>query len=198
MKEFTCDCLGKACPLPVIESKKKLAEMEAGSLLHVLVDGDEQVQNVSRMAKNNGHDVSSEKQSGHYVVHIVKKSACACSEPEASGKKGKTVIVFSQNVLGQGDPTLGATLMKSYIFSLTQLDEIPDILIFFNSGVRLTTAGSPALEDLKKLSDAGVQIFSCGTCLNFYGLQDKLEVGEVTNMYSIIEMQMQAGTVMNN
>ena len=149
MKEFTCDCLGEACPLPVIESKKKLAEMEDGSLLHVLVDGDEQVQNVSRMARNNGHDVSSEKQGGHYVVHIVKKSAPACSEAAAPARKGKTVIVFSKDVLGQGDPTLGATLMKSYIFSLTQLDEIPDTLIFFNSGVHLTTAGSPALEDLK-------------------------------------------------
>ena len=89
--------------------------------------------------------------------------------------------------MGEGDDKLGKILMKSYLFSLTQQEELPKQMIFFNGGVRLTTEGSGSLEDLKELAERGVEIFSCGTCLDFYGIKDQLRVGSITNMYAIAE-----------
>ena len=97
--------------------------------------------------------------------------------------------------MGHGDDELGAVLIKAFIFALTQQDDLPDCILFYNGGVKLTCEGSPALEDLNKLACAGVEIFSCGTCLKHYGIEDKLAVGEVTNMYVIVEKQLQAGVV---
>jgi peroxiredoxin family protein len=53
------------------------------------------------------------------------------------------------------------------------------------------------LDNLVKLSEAGVEIVSCGTCLDFYGLKEKLKVGVVGNMYSIVEKMNAAGKVIN-
>ena len=86
-------------------------------------------------------------------------------------------------------------LMKSFLFAVTQLDELPDKMVFYNSGARLTAEGSPALEDLKNLAEQGVEIMNCGTCLDFYGIKEKLAVGTVTNMYSIVETMQQADRV---
>lgn len=97
--------------------------------------------------------------------------------------------------MGAGDDNLGATLMKGFIFALTQLDTLPSTILFYNGGVHLTCEGSPALDDLKALADAGVEILSCGTCLNNYNLTEKLAVGDVTNMYVIAEKQMNASLV---
>ena len=83
--------------------------------------------------------------------------------------------------------------MKAFVFSITQMDPLPDRLIFYNYGVKLTTVDSPLLEDLKRLAQAGVEIFSCGTCLKHLGLEDQLQVGQVSNMYDILEMQLKSG-----
>ena len=89
--------------------------------------------------------------------------------------------------MGSGNDELGATLMKGFIYAVSQLEELPKTMLFYNGGVKLTTEGSASLEDLKSLQAQGVEILSCGTCLNFYGLSEKLAVGEVTNMYAIVE-----------
>ena len=89
--------------------------------------------------------------------------------------------------MGRGNDELGATLMKGFIYALSQLEELPKTLLFYNGGAKLTTEGSASLEDLKSMEAQGVEILTCGTCLNFYGLTEKLAVGGVTNMYSIVE-----------
>ena len=89
--------------------------------------------------------------------------------------------------MGLGNDELGATLMKGFIYAVSQLDELPKTMLFYNGGAKLTVEGSASLEDLKSLQAQGVEILTCGTCLNFYGLSDKLAVGEVTNMYAIVE-----------
>mgnify|MGYP001439145571 CR=1 FL=1 len=60
-------------------------------------------------------------------------------------------------------------------------------MLFYNGGAKLTVEGSASLEDIRGLEAQGVEIMTCGTCLNYYGLTDKLAVGGVTNMYSIVE-----------
>ena len=89
--------------------------------------------------------------------------------------------------MGHGNEELGKILMKSFIFALTQLDDLPQTILFYNGGATLTTEGSQSLEDLKTLEAQGVEILTCGTCLDFYGLKDKLAVGQVSNMYTIVE-----------
>lgn len=97
------------------------------------------------------------------------------------------VVAVSSDRMGSGNDELGKVLIKGFIFAVTQLDELPKTMLFYNGGATLTTEGSDSLEDLKSLEAQGVEILTCGTCLDYYGLKDKLAVGSVTNMYSIVE-----------
>ena len=97
--------------------------------------------------------------------------------------------------MGEGDPELGTALMKSYIYALSQQDQLPSTILFYNSGVKLACQDAPTLEDLKSLEAQGVTIKTCGTCLNYYGLTEKLCVGEVTNMYDIAERMTKADQI---
>jgi selenium metabolism protein YedF len=98
--------------------------------------------------------------------------------------------------MGSGNDDLGKVLIKGYIFALTQLDELPKTILFYNGGATLTAEGSDSIEDLKNLEAQGVEIMTCGTCLNYYGLTEKLQVGTVTNMYSIVETCAKASKIM--
>ena len=89
--------------------------------------------------------------------------------------------------MGKGSEELGKILMKSFVYTLTEATPYPSTLVFFNSGVYLTCEGSEVLEDLRKLEAEGVEIISCGTCLDYYEIKDKLKVGEISNMYTIYE-----------
>ena len=97
--------------------------------------------------------------------------------------------------MGEGSEELGRILIKGFLFALTQQEHLPSTVLFYNGGAKLTTEGSASLEDLKTLEANGVEILTCGTCLDYYGLKDKLAVGGVTNMYVIVEKQMQADLV---
>ena len=109
--------------------------------------------------------------------------------------KPKTIVVLSYDKMGGGRDELGGALMKAYVFTLSQQETLPDTILCYNGGVKLTCEGSESLEDLKGMAARGVEIMSCGTCLNFYDLKEKLAVGEVTNMYVIVQKQLEAGVV---
>lgn len=106
-----------------------------------------------------------------------------------------SIVVISSAVMGQGDDELGKVLMKGFIYALSQLETLPEKILFYNGGVTLTTEGSDSLTDLKEMEAQGVKIYSCGTCLNYYGLSERLKVGEVTNMYSIAEAMAEASKI---
>ena len=97
------------------------------------------------------------------------------------------VVVLSANVMGTGDEKLGKALMKAFVFAVTKQDYLPETILCYNTGAYLTCEGADTLEDMKSLEAEGVKIFTCGTCLDFYGIKDKLAVGSVTNMYEIVE-----------
>ena len=180
--------IGDACPLPVIKTKKALNELEYGQL-EVLVDNEIAVQNIQRYVQSTGCDFSWERQDGHYRILIEKAEGAVscdielCEIPAPS----KTIVVISSETMGNGDDELGRILIKGFIFALTQLDELPETILFYNSGAKLTVSGAATLDDLIALEKAGVKIMTCGTCLNHFGLSEQLGVGEVTNMYSIVE-----------
>ena len=109
--------------------------------------------------------------------------------------KKNTVVVIRSNQMGNGEEELGKALLKGFIYALSQQDTLPSTILFYNSGAYITCEESASIEDLKSLEAQGVEILTCGTCLNFYGLTDKLQVGDVTNMYVIAEKMTQADLI---
>ena len=199
------DARGQACPLPVVRAKKALSAMDGGEL-EVLVDNETSVHNLEALGKRLKCQTASEKREGEektYAVVLTKSEGAASAgdggETDADitceAAFGGQVVAVSSECMGAGDDDLGHTLMKAFVFALTQQDELPASVLFYNGGVKLTCEGSPLLDDLHALADAGVEVLSCGTCLNHYGLTEKLAVGEVTNMYVIVEKQMTARVV---
>jgi selenium metabolism protein YedF len=198
IKEFfmeVINVLGKPCPIPVIEAKKALRKVPAGEKIQILVDNDLSRRNLEKMARAGGSPFEYEKrEDGNILVTI---TAAAPEERAADAGSGSLVVAIGKNTMGSGNDDLGAILIKGFIYSLTELDKPPETMLFFNSGVKLTTEGSTALEDLKKLEEKGTVISSCGTCLDFYKVKDKLAVGSVTNMYAIVQAMGEAGRLIN-
>ena len=202
MKKYMVDARGKQCPIPVVETKKMLAQSD---IVETLVDNAIAVQNLEKMAKQKQLECSWEQQDEHtYRVFIKAEGAvdeageetaeCIPCQP-VSEKTGNTIVVLSSDCMGEGDEVLGRALMKGFIYALTSQEELPDTVIMYNRGARLPVEGSESLEDLKLLESQGVEILTCGTCLNHYGLTEKLSVGSVTNMYVICEKMLQAEKV---
>lgn len=214
------DARGKACPQPVIDTKNALKEH--GAPVITLVDNDIARQNVEKMAAQMGLSAASDTtEDGAYRIVIQPVSADVLGSvlgggtaPAASGNMrpemqpcpvcepmdfapaaGPTVVVLSSNCMGSGDDTLGAALMKGFVYALTQLDNAPDTVLLYNGGAKLSTEGAETVADLRTLAENGTEVLTCGTCLNHYGLSDKLAVGEVTNMYVIAEKLSGAGKV---
>lgn len=195
---ITVNAMGDNCPIPVIKTKKAMQALVGPETIEVLVDNEVAVQNVTKMAESSGGQVHSEKLGdAEYKVTISMQGAPQVQEDTACipDAKGDLVVVVSSDRMGTGNDELGKVLIKGFIFAVTQLDTLPKAMLFYNGGVTLTTEGSPALEDLKSLEAQGVEIMSCGTCLDYYGLKDKLAVGSVTNMYNIVETQAKAARV---
>jgi selenium metabolism protein YedF len=190
MKEI--DARGLVCPQPVILTKKALEEIIEGEVV-AIVDNITAKENISRLAANLNYVYEVTDEEGcHYIK--IKKTAGAQKLIEA---EESIVVVITSDKLGQGDEALGKVLMKSYTYALTETTPLPKAVMFLNSGVKLTSEGSEMLENIKKLEDSGTEIVSCGTCLDFYQLKDKLKVGIIGNMYSIIEKMNSAGKVIN-
>ena len=197
------DCRGMACPLPVVNAKKAAEELSAGDILTVLVDNEIAVQNLSRFAEHKGYGVSAEKKSEQEYAVVVTISGAAAEETKEveiacvmdSRRKGM-LVVLSGNVMGTGDAKLGTSLMKAFVFALTKQDQLPDTILCYNTGAYLTCESADTLEDLKLLESEGVTILTCGTCLDFYGLKEKLAVGGVTNMYDIVERMENAAQIL--
>ena len=200
--EKIIDCKGMACPLPVVNAKKAAEELNAGDVLTVLVDNEIAVQNLTRFAEHKGFVVSGEKKAEKeyaVVMQISGSTAETAREEDVacvpdSRRKGM-LVVLSANVMGTGDPKLGTSLMKAFVFALTKQDQLPDTILCYNTGAYLTCEGADTLEDLKLMESEGVTVLTCGTCLDFYGLKEKLGVGGVTNMYDIVERMENAAQI---
>ena len=193
---YIVDALGLVCPKPVIMAKKAL---KAYDEIKVKVDNPTSRENLEKMALVMGLDCETFQEGNVYSI-VMKKNGQAQDEasnaPQAQQTVGRPddsyIVVCSSNVMGAGSDELGTALMKSFIYTLTEAEKLPDTVIFYNGGVHLTCKDSPCLEDLKNLEAAGVEILSCGTCLNYYGKTDDLAVGSVTNMYVIVQRQQEA------
>lgn len=193
------NCIGEACPIPVIKTKKALESM-TGTELVIIVDNEIAAQNLEKLAKEKGCIYSVAKNSDCSFQVVLKKNGLGehknhigigINEPaeckiEINGQaKAPSIVAISSDKMGDGDIELGQALIKGFIYALCEHERAPQTVIFYNKGAYLTGADSGCLEDLEKLKAKGVEILTCGACIDFYGLT--LGVGEVTNMYEILE-----------
>ena len=201
---ITVNAIGDACPVPVVKTRKAMETIKESEVVETLVDNEIAVENLKKMAGQMGYQVKDQKlEEGKYSVQIMVTEAekteniqadiCDCRPTAASDK----VVVIRSNVMGEGDPELGKVLIKGFIYALSQQEELPKTILFYNGGACLTCEGSASLDDLKELEHRGVKILTCGTCLNFYGLSEKLKVGEVTNMYEIAATMSKASLIVS-
>lgn len=195
-KMIKVDAIGDACPIPVIKVKNAMAEHN-GEEFEVYVDNEIAAKNVTKYASGAGGIVTSSRVGEQTIRLFIRTSNVgmdpkSMDEPEEEEEKSDIekgyVVAVSSDKMGSGDDGLGEILIKSFFFALTKQDRLPEKILFYNGGALLTTEGSKCLEDIKWLEGEGVEIYTCGTCLDYYKKSDLLRVGEVTNMYSIVEM----------
>jgi len=200
MSEKTIDARGKPCPQPVVETRKVLLE-EGPAALRVIVDNRAAVGNVSRMAHTLGRTVRVEEVSAaefHLVLTAGATSpqtstpatgpVSAGTAATAAGREAMNVVLLSSAEFGVGERELGELLIRTFIYTLKEVQPAPHAMLFVNSGVHLTTEGSPVLDEICELAGRGVRVLSCGTCLDYYQLKEKLKVGAVTNMFEIVSL----------
>lgn len=197
--------MGKTCPIPLIETKKAVKALTSPDTIEVMVDNNMAVKNITRFATDNGYKITTDKISDKEFKLTIevkeikseeeKKMAETCDTCGATDNTGNIVVAIGSEKMGCGDEKLGKNLMKAFIYSLSQAEVHPKTILFFNGGAHLTCEGSLSLEDLGNLKELGVKILTCGTCLDFYGLKDKLKIGEVTNMYDIVSTMESASLV---
>jgi selenium metabolism protein YedF len=201
----TVDARGLACPQPVLETRRVVEEGLAGQFT-VLVDNDAAKENVSRYARNQGCDVSVRQDGTHYEISItrpetqikpaIQEEMLPCPVPESS-VPARNVVFVGNNCLGRGDDELGRKLMRGFLRTIIDVPPLPWRMVFINGGVKLTTEDDEAVEAASVLAERGVEVLSCGTCLQHFGLTEKLRIGRVTNMFEVIETLNQASKVIS-
>ncbi len=190
----TVDARGLACPQPVILTRDALG---GGSPVTTIVDNETAQHNVTRMAERAGWTVRAEQREDGIYLHIL-PGAAPRAAADTSQTGGPVVLVVPADAMGRGEHAeLGRKLIQNFFYVLEVLDQRPDTIIFFNSGVKLVGEDSPVLTYLQALQSQGVEILACGTCLEEYGLIEHVAVGKVSNMYTIAERMMGAGRVIN-
>lgn len=184
------NAIGEVCPKPVIMTKKALKEIESG-VVEVSVDNETSKENVQKMAKEMGHKFETKEENGVFIITITKTG-----ETEKSAEKEENIVVsIGSDKMGEGEDELRKILIKGFIYALTEAETLPKTVLLYNKGVLLASTFEDTVKDLKVLEERGVEILSCGTCANFYHVQDQIKVGTLTNMYTILERQMKAAKV---
>lgn len=195
MKKFI-DAKGKNCPMPVIMAKK---EIDAGvKFFEIEVDNKIAVENLKKLANSQGFTTIISENDGNFKVDF--SNGCEeCEEvlAKVEGKKpvGNWAIFVNKEIIGAGNDELGQSLMKMFFYTISEGEDLPKSILFMNGGVKVPTLNDQAIENLKSLQDNGVELLVCGACLNFYGLEDKLEVGKISNMYDITNAMKDASKV---
>ena len=196
------DCRGLACPQPVLRAKELLDSLTHGAV-EVLVDNEAAQSNLARFGKSQGCTVEIRASGDTRHVTISKeprRDAAKTVAPEdyrcdlpGSG----LVIVIPAETMGRGNDALGGVLMRAYVKTIKNLSPLPTKIFFYNTGVKITASESDLIAPLRELAAQGVEIYSCGTCLDFLNLKESLLVGQVTNIFEIMDGMAQASKVVS-
>ncbi|MCT4640105.1 MAG: sulfurtransferase-like selenium metabolism protein YedF [Bacteroidales bacterium] len=196
------DTKGQLCPKPLILTRKAIKEAAKGTDIEVICDNDIAFKNVCSYLNDQKIEINTESDgnefrikfntSGDTVAPQITEEYCPVPE---KNELSNTVITVKSNKMGEGDPELGEILIKAFINTISELDRLPSHVIFYNSGVKLTTQNSGVTDALKELNNSGVKIIVCGTCVDFYDIKDKVEVGTISNMYTISDIMDKAAKI---
>lgn len=206
----TVNAMGKACPVPVILTRKALRDNDN---VTTLVSEKIATENIEKMANQLGYKSTIKQLGAHKYSIVVKKQSISQPRVEqndvmmtstGSGQDDQQrienatvntirlsegyIVVLDSDEVGHGDSTLGRQLAKSFISSLTEQDVLPEYILMFNSSVKLAVKDTDTVEDLVALEKMGVHVLECGICVNYFDLKDQLGVGSITNMFRITEL----------
>ncbi len=182
------DARGLACPKPVIETKKAIESINSGKV-KVIVDNYIAKENIIKLSRSMNLEFNILKEEDSFIeIEIIKGEFLENIIEEKSNDIDNSCVFISSDKTGEGDIELGKILMKGFVYTLTETKPYPRYIILVNSGVNLSTSNEDTIENFKKLENFGVEIISCGTCLDFYNLKESLKVGRVSNMYDILEI----------
>ncbi len=181
------DARGLNCPMPVINTKKELDKIESG-LVITTVDNAIAKENILKLANSLNCEAKVIKEEKDLISIEIKKGENVIIEKNENIALEDKCIFISSDKMGEGNEELGKVLIKGFIYTLTESKPYPKHIILVNGGVKLSTENEATVENLKILEESGVEILSCGTCLDYYGLKEKLQVGSITNMYTIVEI----------
>ncbi|MEE9913149.1 MAG: sulfurtransferase-like selenium metabolism protein YedF [Deltaproteobacteria bacterium] len=192
---------GLACPEPVVLARQAI---EMDERVRVIVDNDTAFENVQRLGMKLGCEVQTEKKSDNtYEIDLTRKAGVIAPKEDfvpscstQASPSGPFVIVCAEDKMGRGNDELGFVLIRAFLHTICLQKEKPDVMIFYNTGVKLALQGSQTLEDLKELAATGVEMLVCGTCLNYFEVKDQLGVGVVSNMYDIAAAMSKAGRLL--
>jgi selenium metabolism protein YedF len=197
------DAMGKQCPQPLVMAKQ---EINRGNReFSITVDNETSLKNLIRLGTKEGLAVGFENIEGGFCVSFstqnlgvaqgVSPEAPLAPLPQMGTYSGYSVFVNKDHV-GDGDPELGHNLIKMALYTLSEVDDVPVAILFMNSGVKLLVEEeTQIIESLTKLVEKGTEVLACGACLDFYGLKERLAVGEISNMYDILERMREVGKV---
>ena len=181
------DARGLNCPMPVINTKKELDKIESG-LVITTVDNAIAKENILKLANSLNCEAKVIKEEKDLISIEIKKGENVIIEKNENIALEDKCIFIPSDRMGEGNEELGKVLIKGFIYTLTESKPYPKHIILVNGGVKLSTENEATVENLKILEEAGVEILSCGTCLDYYGLKEKLQVCSITNIYTIVEI----------
>jgi len=195
---YKIDAQGLNCPEPVILTKKAMVD---NNDIIIVVDNKTAKENLSRLASKENYNFQIEEETNETItIHLYAKE----SLPEESSQipiikkdhsEGPLVYQINSEFMGSGDDELGSILMRAFLHTVTEMDQKPDILILYNSGVKLAAKDSLVIDDLKELEQKGTTIMICGTCTNYYEISEIISAGTISNMYDILETLNTAGKI---
>ena len=203
VQRMQIDCRGLKCPQPVLKAKEALEQIGSGEI-EIIVDNEGSASNLQRFAGSQGCPVTVQAAGADYRVVIAKTadSRPAADAPAAdrftcAPEAGGLIYAISSATMGRGDDELGRMLLRAWIKTIKEVSPLPARIFFYNSGVMITAVESDLVQPLRDLEAKGVEIFSCGTCLDFFHLQESLLVGKKTNMYEIMQSMAAAAKVVS-
>jgi len=198
------DCRGLNCPEPVLRTKGYL-EKHPEEVFSVVVDNEASRENVLRFGRSQGCQVSVEQRGdGDFLISLTpgesdtprehfQEADYSCALPDA----GNLVYVIPSDSMGRGSSELGWALLQTYVKTIAEISLLPSHILLYNGGVKLATQEGKALEALQALEKQGVTIWICGTCLEFFKLEEERKVGSITNMYDIMNTMTTAARVVS-
>lgn len=199
---ITIDAKGRLCPEPLIMTKKALKNAEKGQRVTILIDNETSCSNLTAYLEELGIKPDKEERENCTALSFTfeglnETNASGTSEEQCivtPAKKGYCVVIKSE-FMGEGDNELGALLMRAYLNTLPETTPLPSDILLYNGGVKLAVEGTDTSKALAKLEAAGVKIMSCGTCVDFYGLKERIKIGTIGNMYKIAQTKAEASRV---